>query len=44
MPPIRRLLKLVGVTIGALLYVWYEAVRATPEIKRRKAQRRARPS
>ena len=40
MPLIRRALKLLGVAVGSLLYVWYEAVRATPEIKRRKAARR----
>jgi hypothetical protein len=37
---VRRAVKLLGVAAGALLYVWYEAVRATPEIKRRKAARR----
>jgi hypothetical protein len=38
---IRRLLKLAAAAIGFALYVWYTAVRATPEIKRRKAERRA---
>jgi hypothetical protein len=41
MPLIRRLVKLVSAAIGFALYVWYTAVRATPEIKRRKAERRA---
>ena len=37
---VRRALKLLGFAFGSLLYVWYEAVRATPEIKRRKAEKR----
>jgi hypothetical protein len=46
MPLLRRAVKLVAATFGFLLYVWYAAVRATPEVKRRKAARRAarRPS
>jgi hypothetical protein len=39
---VRRALKLVALALGSLLYVWYEAVRATPAIKRRKAERRSR--
>jgi hypothetical protein len=38
---LRRAVKLVAATFGFLLYVWYAAVRATPEVKRRKAARRA---
>jgi hypothetical protein len=37
---VRRALKLAGLALGSLLYVWYEAVRAAPDIKRRKAARR----
>jgi hypothetical protein len=40
MPLLRRAVKLVAATFGFLLYVWYAAVRATPDIKRRKADRR----
>jgi hypothetical protein len=40
MPLIRRAVKLVAAFFGLLLYVWYAAVRATPEVKRRKAARR----
>jgi hypothetical protein len=40
MPPIRRLLKAVVAAFAFFLYVWYAAVRATPEVKRRKAARR----
>jgi len=42
MPPIRRLLKAVAALFAFVLYVWYAAVRATPAIKRRKAERRRR--
>jgi len=41
MPLLRRMLKVVAAGIGFALYVWYTAVRATPEIKRRKAERLA---
>jgi hypothetical protein len=40
MPLIRRLLKAVAAAFAFFLYVWYAAVRATPEVKRRKAARR----
>ena len=40
MQPITRLLKLAAALIGSLLYVWYAAVRQTPAVKRRKAERR----
>lgn len=36
-----RILRLVASAIGTLLGVWYRAVLATPEVKRRKARRRA---
>jgi len=40
MPPIGRLLKAVAAAFAYFLYVWYAAVRATPGVKRRKAERR----
>jgi hypothetical protein len=40
MPSIRRLLEAVAAAFAFLLYVWYAAVRATPGVKRRKAERR----
>jgi hypothetical protein len=39
-PPVGRILKLGAVLLAAVLYVWAAAVRATPEVKRRKAERR----
>ena len=43
MPSIRTLLRVVAAAFAFFLYVWYAAVRATPEVKRRKAaKRRAR--
>jgi hypothetical protein len=41
MPPIRRILTLLGALVGIALYVWFAAVRALPAVKRRKAARRA---
>jgi len=42
---LRRAVKLVAGIVGFLLYVWYAAVRAAPDVKRRKAaRRRARSS
>jgi hypothetical protein len=39
----RRLLTLVAGFVGFVLYLWYTAVRAVPNVKRRKAAlRRAR--
>jgi hypothetical protein len=39
----RRILALVAGTVGALLYVWFAAVKAVPDVKARKAaKRRAR--
>jgi hypothetical protein len=40
MPLLRRAVKLVAASFGFLLYVWYAAVRAAPDVKRRKAERR----
>jgi len=43
MQSITCVLKLAAALFGSLLYVWYAAVRRTPEIERRKtARRRAR--
>jgi hypothetical protein len=40
-PPVKRLLAVFGVVLGALVYVWVAAVRAVPRVRRRKAARRA---
>jgi hypothetical protein len=37
----RRILLGAGAALGAVLYVWFAAVRAVPAVKRRKAARRA---
>jgi hypothetical protein len=39
MPPFGRILKALGALVGALLYVWYEAVQAVPGVRRRKLRR-----
>ena len=39
---IKRIALAGGAVLGAVLYVWFAAVRAVPLIKRRKALRRAR--
>jgi hypothetical protein len=39
---LRLLLRLVGLTLAAALYVWFAAVRSAASVKRRKAARRAR--
>jgi len=39
---IRRVLKTAAAVTAFLLYVWYAAVRLTPGVKRRKAERRRR--
>jgi hypothetical protein len=39
-PPVGRILKLLAALLAGLVYVWGAAVRATPEVKRRKAARR----
>jgi hypothetical protein len=41
-PPVKRLLKLVGTALGFVLYVWYAAVRLAPRVKIRKRQRARR--
>jgi hypothetical protein len=38
---VRRILKLLGAVVAFALYVWFAAVRALPEVRRRKANRRA---
>ena len=38
----KRLLALVAGVVGAVLYVWFAAVRAVPGVKRRKAAMRER--
>ena len=37
-----RLVRLVTAVFAALLYVWFAGVRHAPEVRRRKAERRAR--
>jgi len=37
-----RVLRLALSALGSLLAIWYRAVLAVPEVKRRKAQRRLR--
>jgi hypothetical protein len=37
---VRRIVRTVLAVIGFVLYTWYEAVRLTPAVKRRKAMRR----
>jgi len=39
---LKRIGAAIGVVLGVLVYVWYAAVRAVPDVKRRKAARRAR--
>jgi hypothetical protein len=39
---LRLLLRLVGLTLAATVYVWFAAVRNAASVKRRKAARRAR--
>jgi len=41
MDGIQRLLRLAGAALAALVGVWFGAVRALPEVKRRKASRRS---
>jgi threonine/homoserine/homoserine lactone efflux protein len=41
MPPLGRILKLLGAAVAFLLYVWVKAVRSVPRVQRRKAARRA---
>lgn len=35
-----RLLKLAAAAVGAVLYVWFAAVRSLPRVRARKAARR----
>jgi hypothetical protein len=37
---LKRIAAGIGLVTGFLAYVWYAAVRAVPEVKRRKAARR----
>ena len=41
MRTVKRIALAVGAVFGAVLYVWFAAVRAVPIVKRRKAARRA---
>ena len=42
MATIKRVLLAIGVAFGAVIYVWFAAVRALPRVRRRKAELRAR--
>ena len=42
MPPVRRILKLLGAALAFAVYVWFAAVRYTSGVKARKARRRGR--
>jgi len=39
---LRRIVKLLGLALAFVTYVWFAAVRAAPAVKRRKALRRRR--
>jgi len=39
---VKRIGAAIGIALGVLAYVWYAAVRAVPEVERRRAARRAR--
>jgi len=41
MRTIKRIALAIGAVLGALVYIWFAAVRAVPLVKRRKAERRA---
>jgi hypothetical protein len=41
MRTIKRIAAGLGLIFGGLLYLWYAGVRSVPEVKRRKAERRA---
>jgi len=41
MRTLRRIALAVSAVLGAILYVWFAAVRAVPQVKRRQAARRA---
>ena len=38
---VKRVLRAIAALTAFVLYVWYAAVRLTPEVKRRKARMRA---
>jgi hypothetical protein len=38
---VKRVLLAIGAVLGGAVYVWFAGVRAVPEVKRRKAARRA---
>ena len=42
MPPVRRILKLLGAALAFAVYVWFAAVRHVPGVRARKARRRGR--
>ena len=42
MPPVRRILKLLGAALAFAVYVWFAAVHHAPGVKARKARRRSR--
>ena len=42
MTRVRRILKLIVAAFAFVLYVWFAAVRYAPDVKARKARRRAR--
>jgi hypothetical protein len=42
MPPVRRILKLIGAALAFAVYVWIAAVRYAPGVKARKERRRGR--
>ena len=42
MTKVRRIVKLAGLALAFVTYVWFAAVRAAPTVKRRKARRRNR--
>jgi len=42
MTRVRRILKLIGAAFAFVLYVWFAAVRALPDVKARKERRRTR--
>jgi len=38
---VRRIALAIGAVVGAVVYVWFAAVRAVPLVRRRKADRRS---
>jgi hypothetical protein len=39
---VKRIALAIGAVVGAVVYVWFAAVRAVPLVRRRKADRRSR--